>query len=239
MIAEGFPQSSGPFCFIIASACCKNQLAQLWQGSSKPKKLKTNDQGISNTASLNENCFWELDLYTGLLHWSDGMCQLLGLQKPYTPTLAQLMQYFGPEQNIRTAFSRAIHQGTPFQLQLPSLTVHDKVILVCTTGFPVYDDYGKCIAIKGALETETPAENQSNPLQIAAEETEAQQMVLDNFARIVSHNLRSHTANLQMVIESVQQKTVCGDMQELIGSIKTISQNLNQTVGYLNTLTKI
>ena len=201
--------------------------------------MKTNDHGISNTANLDENCFWELDLYTGLLHWSDGMCQLLGLQKPYTPSLEQLMQYFGPEQNIRTAFSRAIHQGTPFQLQLPSLTAHNKVILICTTGFPVYDDYGKCTAIKGTLLNEIQAENPSNSLQIAAEETDAQQMMLDNFARIVSHNLRSHTANLQMVIESVEQKTICGDMQELIGSIKTISQNLNQTVGYLNTLTKI
>ncbi len=234
-----FRNHPGLFVSLLLRLAAKTNWRNYGKAAVNRKKLKTNDQGISNTARLNENCFWELDLYTGLLHWSDGMCQLLGLQKPYTPTLAQLMQYFGPEQNIRTAFSRAIHQGTPFQLQLPSLMVNDKVVLVCTTGFPVYDDYGKCIAIKGALQTEKQAENQSNPLQIAAEETEAQQMMLDNFARIVSHNLRSHTANLQMVIESVQQKNICSDMQELIGSIKTISQNLNQTVGYLNTLTKI
>lgn len=201
--------------------------------------MKTNDHGFISTTTLNKECFWELDLYTGLLQWSDGLCQLLGLQKPYTPTLEQLLQYYGPEQNIRAAFSRAIHQGISFQLQLPSLTAYNKIILVCTTGFPVYDDYGKCIAIKGTLQTETHQEYQSFSFPSASDKIESQQMMFDNFARIVSHNLRSHTSNLQMVLESVQHKTNCGEMQELISNIKTISQNLNQTVGYLNTLTKI
>lgn len=201
--------------------------------------MKTNDDKLTNTSTLNENCFWELDLYTGLLHWSDRLCQLLGLQKSNAPTLPQLMQYYAPEQNIRAFFSRAIHQGIPFQLQLPSLMANDKVILICTTGVPVYDDYGKCIAIKGTLQTETQPENQFTSFQTTSEKMEGQQMMLDNFARIVSHNLRSQTANLQMVIESVQHKTNCGEMQELISNIKTISKNLNQTVGYLNTLTKI
>ncbi len=167
------------------------------------------------------------------------MCQLLGLQKPYTPTLDQLLQHYGPEQNIRTAFNRAIHQGIPFQLQIPSLTTHEKVILVYTTGAPVYDDYGKCIAIKGTLQTETQPENIAVPFPDTLEKIESQQMIFDNFARIVSHNLRSHTSNLQMVLETVQQKTNCDEIRDLISSIKTISNNLNQTVGYLNTLTKI
>lgn len=201
--------------------------------------MKPNDPGTANTATSNENCFWELDLYSGMLHWSEALCQLLGLQKPYTPTLAQLLRYFGPEQNIRAAFGRAIHQGIPFQLQLPSLTAHNKVVLICTTGFPVYDGYGKCTAIKGVLLNETQVEKQFDFQKTTSEKTGLRQTMLDNFAKIVSHDLRSQTVNLQMAVESVQNKTNCGEMQEFVLSIKTISQNLNQTVGYLNTLTKI
>lgn len=201
--------------------------------------MKTDKKTGTDTAPTNINCFWELDLYTGKLFWSDELCELLGLQKPYTPTFDQLTKYYKAEQNIRAAFNRAIHQGIPFQLQIPSLTAHEKVIMVYTTGTPVYDDYGKCVAVRGILQNETFAENLPISFPNACEKIESQQMMFDNFAKIVSHNLRSHTSNLQMVLELAQRKNNCDDIQDLISSIKTISNNLNQTVGYLNTLTKI
>ena len=201
--------------------------------------MKKKDNRLAITDTENENCFWELDLYTGGLYWSDGLCQLLSFNKPYTPTLDQLIEYYQPEQNIRPAFNRAIHQGIPFDLELPALTANDKVITVHTTGSPVYDDYGKCIAIKGTLQTETQQEKKPQFLPFMPGKTEEQHLMLENFARIVSHNLRSHTSNLQMILESVDKKTSSKNMRDMIGSIKTISQNLNQTVGHLNTLIKI
>ncbi len=200
--------------------------------------MKTNVKPQTTTDHLNESCFWELNLYTGELNWSDGLCQLLNISKPYTPTLEQLVRYFQPEQNIRPALNRAIHQGIPFELELPVLTEANKVISVCTTASPVYDDYGKCIAIKGILGTEQQ-ETSAEPISFAADAMEEQTLMFKNFSRIVSHNLRSHTSNLQMVLESVHQKTSSQEMRSVLGNIKTISSNLNQTVGYLNTLIKI
>ncbi len=200
--------------------------------------MKTTNNGLAATNTLNDNCFWELDLYTGQLFWSDGICKLLGFNKPYTPTLEQLISYYQPGQNIRPAFKRAIHQGIPFELEIPANTV-DKVIMVCTTANPVYDDYGKCTAIKGILENGPKLEAGSKPISFRPEGIEEQHIMLKNFARIVSHNLRSHTSNLQMVLESVNQNTSSTEMYDVIGNIKTISGNLNQTVGYLNTLIKI
>jgi len=201
--------------------------------------LKTNEIKLPETEKLNQSCFWELDLYSGLLSWSDGLCALLGLQKPYTPTLEQLMRYYLPEQNIRPAFKRAIHQGIPFELELPAVLTSGKVMMVCTTANAVYDDYGKCVAIKGVLyENEnnvSPSKSNTN----ISENTEELHIMLENFARVISHNLRSHTSNLQMVLESIHQKTSSKEMRGVLGDIKIISTNLNQTVGYLNTLIKI
>lgn len=204
-----------------------------------PIALKTIVNELTETNTLNETCFWELDLYTGKLLWSDGLCQLLGLSQPYTPSLEQLIAYYQPEKNIRPAFNCAIHQGIPFELELPVLTAYSKIITVYTLASPVYDDYGKCIAIKGTLLTAPQQKKAPKPRACVSENVEEQHLILKNFSRIVSHNLRSHTSNLQMVLESINQKTSSKQMREVIGSIKTISSNLNQTVGYLNTLIKI
>lgn len=200
--------------------------------------MKTKDDALT-TETLNETCFWELDLYTSQLHWSAELCRLLNFTEPYTPTLEQLIKCYEPEQNLRAAFNRAIHQGIPFELQIPVIIANEKVIMVYTIGQPIYDDYAKCIAVKGTLQTEMQQEIFTQTFATAAEKIERQQMMLNNFACIVSHNLRSHTSNLQIVLESAQQKIACREMQELINNIKTISSNLNQTVGYLNTLIKI
>jgi hypothetical protein len=201
--------------------------------------LKTIENTVTLSNNINESCFWEFDLYTGKLNWSNGLCQLLGLNQPYTPTLEQLIRYHQPEKNLRSAFNRAIHQGIPFELELPALSAQDKVIMIYTTGTPVYDDYGKCIAIKGTLQSELADEKTPQLLPFIPENVEEQHVMLENFARIISHNLRSHTSNLQMVLETINRKTSTKQIRGLISSIKTISRNLNQTVGYLNTLIKI
>lgn len=201
--------------------------------------MKTNAIELPEIEKLNQSCFWKLDLYTGLLSWSDGLCALLGLNKPCTPTLEQLMRYYQPEQNIRPAFKRAIHQGIPFELELPAVLASGKVIMICTTASPVYDDYGKCVAIKGALYEDKNNVSTSKSTISISENAEELHIMLENFARVISHNLRSHTSNLQMVLESIHQKTSSKEMRDVLGNIKVISSNLNQTVGYLNTLIQI
>lgn len=201
--------------------------------------METTNDKLIETGLVNEHCFWELDLYTGEFYWSDGLYKLLGVTKPYLPTLEQLIFYFEPEQNIRPAFNRAIHQGIPFRLELPALTALGKTTQVCTLATPLYDDYGKCIAIKGTVQPKPEQAAVQKPDTIILDQAEEKQMMFENFAWIVSHNLRSHTSNLQMVLDSINQKTSSEEMLDRISSIKTISSNLNQTVGYLNTLIKI
>ncbi|MGI4806226.1 MAG: hypothetical protein ACRYFL_15780 [Janthinobacterium lividum] len=192
-----------------------------------------------SAATLNQSCFWQLDLYTGQLEWSAEISALLGLQKPYAPTLEQLIRYYQPEKNIRSDFQRAVHQGIPFELDLSSILPSGKVILICTIASPVYDDYGKCIAVKGVLAENFDEKLTSKSATTISENTDELHIMLENFAKVISHNLRSHTSNLQMVLESINPKTSPKEMRHVLGDIKLISSNLNETVGYLNTLTRI
>ena len=193
---------------------------------------------ILSAETTRQNCFWELDLYTGKLYWSDGLAALLGLNKPYTPTLEQLIACYQPEKNIRPDLQRAVHQGIPFELELPSVLPSGKVILVGTIAAPVYDDYGKCIAVKGVL-SDADENSASKSAMTVSENADELHIMLENFAKVISHNLRSHTSNLQMVLQSINPKTSSKEMRHVLGDIKLISSNLNETVSYLNTLTQI
>lgn len=61
---------------------------------------------------------------------------------------------------------------------------------------------------------------------------------LQNYAHIVSHNLRSHSGNLSMLIELIEiNNNRCN--QELFEYIKSASNNMNQTVQHLTEIVEI
>lgn len=74
-----------------------------------------------------------------------------------------------------------------------------------------------------------------NSLQLVNE----QKKRLMNFSYIVSHNLRSHNANIQSIINLVQSSDSDEERKELIGHLKTVSDSLNDTMRHLGDLVNI
>ena len=62
---------------------------------------------------------------------------------------------------------------------------------------------------------------------------------LQNYAHIVSHNLRSHTGNLAMLLELSEIDDKQRIDQELFDHIKAASANMNETVGHLSEIVEI
>lgn len=62
---------------------------------------------------------------------------------------------------------------------------------------------------------------------------------LQNFAYIVSHNLRSHTGNLTMLLEISELNDTQKIDQELFEHIKVASANMSETVGHLSEIVEI
>ena len=60
-----------------------------------------------------------------------------------------------------------------------------------------------------------------------------------NYAHIVSHNLRSHTGNLTMLLELSEINQKEGFDQELFEHIKAASNNMNETVNHLSEIVEI
>lgn len=54
-----------------------------------------------------------------------------------------------------------------------------------------------------------------------------------NFAHIVSHNLRSHSSNFEMMFHLLEDADTPEEKEEMLGHIKTISSKLSETITHL------
>ncbi|WP_299244341.1 PAS domain-containing protein [uncultured Aquimarina sp.] len=64
--------------------------------------------------------------------------------------------------------------------------------------------------------------------------TEGQNKRLKNFAHIVSHNLKSHSGNFEMLLDLFFQENPDMRTNEIAQLFKTASQNLSETISHLN-----
>ena len=76
-------------------------------------------------------------------------------------------------------------------------------------------------------------------LQSSLIESTDQNKRLQNFAYIVSHNLRSHTGNLEFMVNLFKESDSQEEKDEVFEHIKSISSNLNTTVKHLDEIVKI
>ncbi|WP_343488190.1 PAS domain-containing protein [Allomuricauda sp. d1] len=60
-----------------------------------------------------------------------------------------------------------------------------------------------------------------------------------NFAHIVSHNLRSHSTNMSMLIDFLNKEKNSSEKEKIMGMLKSASNGLNETVTHLNEVVQI
>jgi PAS domain S-box-containing protein len=98
---------------------------------------------------------------------------------------------------------------------------------------------GKPANVRGIMiditKTKVAEEDLSNSLELVTE----QKKRLMNFSYIVSHNLRSHTANIQSITALIQEADSDEERNEMIAMLKTVSASLNETIINLNELVNI
>ncbi|MEW7277194.1 PAS domain-containing protein [Aquimarina sp. 2201CG1-2-11] len=76
-------------------------------------------------------------------------------------------------------------------------------------------------------------------LQALLEVTKDQNKRLKNFAHIVSHNLKSHSGNFEMLLDIYLQENPKAKNNEIIQLFKKASQNLSDTILHLNEVVQI
>ena len=118
-------------------------------------------------------------------------------------------------------------------------TAKNNQIWLRVKGVAVIDEYGKCVTARCIFQNIDYIKKKELDVQNAVNLLSDQNKRLQNFAYIVSHNLRSHTGNLQFMVNLYDQTDVNDDRQEIFTHIKSISDSLKTTIEHLSEIVKI
>ncbi|MBT8222886.1 MAG: PAS domain S-box protein, partial [Eudoraea sp.] len=114
-----------------------------------------------------------------------------------------------------------------------------KVTTFLTSKFPLIGEDGKAKGLIGISMDISDLKRKEKELQDLISVTSVQNKQLINFAHIVSHNLRSHSANFSMLLEFLVDETDEKEKENLIKMLTEASDNLLETLENLNEVVAI
>ncbi|WP_456460771.1 PAS domain S-box protein [Reichenbachiella sp.] len=101
-------------------------------------------------------------------------------------------------------------------------------------GFYHYDDSGKVLYHHGILRDVTAKNQKQKEMQKLLDVTSDQNKRLQNFANIVSHNIRSHSANLTSLVSFMEITTDPDEKEKMFQMLKSSTSQLEETIMNLN-----
>ncbi|AOZ98154.1 PAS domain-containing sensor histidine kinase [Flavobacterium commune] len=99
---------------------------------------------------------------------------------------------------------------------------------------PIFDSKGNCTKFIGIGRDITATKEKEIELKNILEVSNQQNNKLLNFAHIVSHNIRSHTCNLQMVLNVIDETDTIDEKLSFIEMFKEGTEKLSKTIENLN-----
>lgn len=191
---------------------------------------------LTETAAMARSGGWELDLVNMEPRWSDTVRDIHEVPPDYKPDLEHAIDFFHPASQpvIREAVQRAIREQIPYDLELQFITAKGRQIWIRTVGKPVVNAQSKTIALRGIFQDIHESKMRERSLQHSLDIISNQNERLTNFAHIVSHNLRSHTGNLEMIMQLLDEEVDEQERAGYLANIRTISENLTETIHHLN-----
>ena len=184
---------------------------------------------------------WEIVVATMELSFSKEMYEIFELNTEVQMSIAEAVSFFEPNYQpvLNNAIHNAITYSKPYDIELLFKTAKSNVIWVRSKGVPVIDDYGKCIKVRGVFQDIDSIKKKGINLQSSINLLDDKNKRLQNFAYIVSHNLRSHAGNLKFMVNLYEESQLKDDRTEIFSHIKTISESLSATMGHLDEIVRI
>ncbi len=186
---------------------------------------------------------WVWDIQTGEEWWSDKYYRLLGfepgeIKASYHAFIYELVH---PEDRRLLIDNNEqpiiVGVGTPVEVRLKLKSGAYKWYEA--TGKLMYDEHGRPVKMTGSIIDRNVSKALQAELQHSINVISEQNKRLNNFTNIVSHNLRSHSANIQAVlalIDGTPDKPA--SLAEPLLYLENISGALNQTIDHLAELVK-
>ncbi|MFO7718932.1 MAG: PAS domain-containing protein [Gillisia sp.] len=188
------------------------------------------------TAEMTSTGGWYIDTLHKAIYWDDVTKKILDCPGDYQVNYDERLRFYAPDHQEKalSIFNKCEQYGIPFKTELKMVTLYGREFWVRATGKPVYNEEQEIIGIRGVFQNIDENKNNELNLQNSLDIIAAQNSRLFNFAHIVSHNLRSHSSNLSLVVQLLSETQPLKDKMELLENISDISENLDVAISQLN-----
>lgn len=182
---------------------------------------------------------WELDTRNEKVLWSEEVYRIHEIASSETMNYERAAKCYVDEDFPRVieAVSAAM-KGEPFDFEARIVTATGNIRWVRATGEPIIDDDGSISLIRGVFQDITLQKQRELDALKQQALVEAHNERLINFSHIVSHNLRTHSGNLEMVLKLMKDASA-QDLPTYNDMLEKISEKLSETIVHLNEITDI
>lgn len=179
---------------------------------------------------------WEIPLDAGGPIWSDQVRAIHETPSGYQPNITEAVEFYLPEyrDEISQAVLGVVQQGKPFDHEMQIRTWKGNVIWVRAMGKPVRNEKGEITSVLGVFMDINDHKLRELNLENSLATISNQNARLSEFARIVSHNLRNHSANLHQLVRFLEEDQDPEDHAEVLANLKRTSEAFSTTLMHLN-----
>jgi PAS domain S-box-containing protein len=184
---------------------------------------------------------WEIDLTTNEMKWDTMTKAIYEVPADYEPTVETSLNFIKDEmlrEKYSAEMAETIKTEVQHDLELQMVTAKGNTRWVRVISQADVEN-GKCLRLYGLIQNidkqkEKEAEQKSY-MDIIGEQNKR----LLNFAHIVSHNLRSHSGNMEMVLGLYDDSETISEKEEMVNHLKGISLALSDAIKNLNEVVSI
>lgn len=183
---------------------------------------------------------WEIDMKTNQVMWSKEMRTIHEVGEAFEPALDNVHLFYTHEtrEAIVDAVKDALHNKTPFDIESQIVTAKGNLIDVKTKGVPIVEN-GRVPYLKGVFQDISKEKEAERQLKEYTSDLERINKELDQFAYIVSHDLKAPLRainNLSMWIEEDLEGKLEGEtahqFQLLRGRVSRLEDLINGILSY-------
>lgn len=215
--------------------------AEIIKRKAVEEKLAASEFLLSETGRISRVGGWELDLVTQKRQWSKTIYDIYEL--PYDYDIDQLdpLSYFTEEyhQLVTNTIKKATTENLKWDQELMLNTKGNNTIWVRSIGESLCDENGVMVKLRGVLMDIDQYKNNEILLNSSIKLLSSNNLQLQNFTHILSHNIRNHASNITLLMTLIDKSELNGENLELIQNANEVSVALNTTLDDLATAIKV
>lgn len=194
------------------------------------------------TASMTNTGGWYVDVASLAVFWDEQAKDIYGVPPDFNPKHEEVITFYAPEHQdiLKEAFFKCMTEGIHYDMEIQLQTKEGSRTWVRTKGKPVYNSSHEIIKVRGIIQNIDDQKLREIKLEESFNIIVKQNERLFNFAHIVSHNLRSHSGNLELILSLIKDPDITlEEKDEYLQNLDHVSVSLNETIAHLNEVVAI